>query len=70
MIVKITNKNKYLLMPLASCRTDHTKDIDFTPAGVRTRWPAGYADTRRTLEEACWLDAVDAIDGVIVHEAA
>ena len=24
---------------------DHTKDIDFTPAGVRARWQAGYADT-------------------------
>ena len=25
---------------------DHTKDIDFSPAGIRARWEAGYADTR------------------------
>ena len=47
---------------------DQTKDIDFTPAGITARWQAGYNDTRRTLDEACWRDAVDAIDGVIVHE--
>jgi len=29
---------------------DHTKDIDFTPAGVRARWQAGYAETLRMIE--------------------
>ncbi len=47
---------------------DHTKDIDFTPAGVRARWHAGYVDTLRAIERAAWTDAVDPIDGVIVHE--
>ncbi len=28
---------------------DHTKDIDFSPVGIRARWDAGYADTVRTL---------------------
>ena len=28
-------------------REDHTKDIDFTRAGIRTRWQAGYAEHRR-----------------------
>ena len=46
---------------------DHTKDIDFTPEGIRTRWQAGYADTK-----ACWSarrgTAVDPIDGVVIHE--
>ncbi len=38
------------------------------PAGVNARWQTGYTGTRRTLDEACWRNAVDAIDGVIVHE--
>ena len=25
---------------------DHTKDIDFTPDGIRVRWKQGYADTQ------------------------
>jgi NTE family protein len=48
---------------------DQSKDIDFTPAGVRTRWRAGYEDMQRRLDEACWQNAFDAIDGVIVHDA-
>ncbi|TAL24281.1 MAG: patatin-like phospholipase family protein [Aquabacterium sp.] len=47
---------------------DHTKDIDFTPAGVRARRQAGYADTLRMLERAPWKTAVaDPIEGVIEH---
>jgi NTE family protein len=33
----------------------HTKDIDFSPAGIRQRWQAGYADTNRALERQAWL---------------
>ncbi len=47
---------------------DHTKDIDFTPAGIRARWQAGYADTRRMLARAPWMKAVDPAEGVIIHE--
>jgi len=47
---------------------DHTKDIDFTPAGIRARWQAGYADTRRMLERAPWAAPVDPIDGVVIHD--
>jgi NTE family protein len=59
------------VVPLSAPRVDgedHTKDIDFTPAGIRTRWEAGYADTRRAIERAPWRREVDAMDGVIVHE--
>ena len=49
-------------------REDHTNDIDFTPAGIDARWKAGYADTRRRIEQAPWRAAVDAMDGVVVHE--
>jgi NTE family protein len=47
---------------------DHTKDIDFTPAGVRARREAGYADTLRMVERSPWNDAdIDPIEGVIEH---
>ena len=46
---------------------DHTKDIDFTPSGIRTRREAGYADTQRMLERAPWRTPCDPIEGVIEH---
>ena len=47
---------------------DHTKDIDFTPTGVRTRREAGFADTVRMIERAPWREAAaDPIEGVIEH---
>lgn len=47
---------------------DHTKDIDFTAAGIRARWQAGYADARRALERRPWDAPADPMDGVIVHQ--
>lgn len=46
---------------------DHTKDIDFTPAGVKARRLAGLVDARRMLERAPWQVPVDPIEGVIEH---
>jgi NTE family protein len=46
---------------------DHTKDIDFTPAGIRARWQAGYTDTQRVLAAAPWTAPVDPMDGVVIH---
>jgi len=48
---------------------DHTKDIDFTPAGVRARWQSGYADALRMIEREPWAGPVDAMEGVVVHRA-
>jgi NTE family protein len=48
---------------------DHTKDIDFSPTGIRRRWEAGYADTTRVLEMAPWSGEFDPIEGFILHEA-
>jgi NTE family protein len=48
---------------------DHTKDIDFSPAGIRQRREAGYADTSRVLEMAPWSGEFDPIEGFILHEA-
>ena len=46
---------------------DGTKDIDFTPAGVRARREAGYADTLRMIERSPWQAAADPIEGVVEH---
>lgn len=46
---------------------DHTKDIDFTPVGIRERRQAGYRDTMRMIERAPWQQAADSMEGVIEH---
>jgi len=46
----------------------HLKDIDFSPAGIRARWEAGYVDTNRALARQAWLDEFGVLDGVILHE--
>jgi len=49
---------------------DHTKDIDFSPNGVRERREAGYADTLKMIQRAPWEAPVDPIEGVVVHTLA
>ncbi|HUU23940.1 MAG TPA: patatin-like phospholipase family protein [Methyloceanibacter sp.] len=46
----------------------HVKDIDFSPAGIRKRWQAGYTDTMRALAAQAWLGDFDELEGVILHE--
>ncbi len=47
---------------------DHTKDIDFTPGGIKTRWTAGYADTQDALGKMPWNCELDPLEGVLLHE--
>ena len=47
---------------------NHTKDIDFSPMGIRQRWDAGYSDTMRSLQRHAWEDECDPLEGVILHE--
>jgi NTE family protein len=47
---------------------DHTKDIDFSAHGIKSRWEAGYRHMQATLEMAPWREAVDPIEGFILHE--
>ncbi len=46
---------------------DHTKDIDFTPAGIAARREAGYRDTLRMIRNAPWEAPVDPMEAVIEH---
>ena len=48
---------------------DHTKDIDFSPTGIRARSAAGYVDTSRVITMAPWEGEFDPMEGVILHEA-
>lgn len=48
---------------------DHTKDVDFSPGGIRERWEAGYEHTCEMLEKAPWRAPSDPLEGFILHEA-
>src|SRR5712691_6005753 len=47
---------------------DHTKDVDFSPSGIRKRWDAGYAHTKAVLDRSPWVGEFDPLSGVILHE--
>lgn len=48
---------------------DHTKDIDFTAAGIRARRDAGLIDAREVIAQAPWQHCVDDMhEGVHVHD--
>ena len=48
---------------------DHSKDVDFTAAGIRGRWQSGYRDTVRVLQQAPWTGELDPLEGFFLHEA-
>jgi NTE family protein len=48
---------------------NHTKDIDFSPSGIRIRREAGYEATMRALQQAPWQGDFDPIEGIILHES-
>ncbi|MGY3617127.1 patatin-like phospholipase family protein [Bradyrhizobium sp. USDA 10063] len=56
-----------LLAPQVS-HEDHTKDVDFSPAGIRQRWEAGYAHTKAVLAREPWTGQFDPLSGVILHD--
>jgi NTE family protein len=47
---------------------DQTKDVDFSPSGIRKRWSAGYEKTMRAIEAAPWKGDFDPVEGVYLHE--
>jgi NTE family protein len=56
-----------LLAPQLDGET-HTKDIDFSPAGIMRRWDAGYAHAKAMIERAPWIGTFDPLAGIIVHD--
>jgi NTE family protein len=56
-----------LLAPRLS-EEDQSKDLDFSPSGIRQRWDAGYAHTMRVLESAPWLKEFDPLEGFVLHD--
>jgi NTE family protein len=56
-----------LLAPQLECET-HTKDIDFSPSGIKQRWEAGYAHTQAVLKRKPWIGNFDPLSGVVLHE--
>ena len=58
---------RLLAPPLAG--EDHSKDIDFSPGGIKYRWHAGYSDTCRVLMQAPWTHDFDPLEGLIIHQA-
>ena len=65
----ITRMHVVRLMAPPLVGEDHSKDIDFSPSGIRYRWEAGHADTTRVLAQAPWTHEFDPLDGFILHEA-
>jgi NTE family protein len=49
---------------------DHTKDIDFTRAGITSRWKAGYEHAAHVLSQKPWECDVDMLQGVVIHESS
>ena len=49
---------------------DQSKDIDFSPSSIKTRWEAGYQEARSVIERAPWRLPTDPLDGFVLHEVA
>jgi NTE family protein len=49
---------------------DQSKDIDFSPSSIRTRWEAGYQEARSVIVRAPWHLPSDPLEGFVLHEVA
>ena len=47
---------------------DHTKDIDFSAEGIKSRWQAGLDYARKAIASEPWDCEVDPLTGVIIHQ--
>lgn len=66
-------RSVYHLVRLEAPRLDyesHTKDIDFAPTSIETRWSAGKADMLRALAARVWETPVGPEEGVVLHDFA
>jgi NTE family protein len=63
-----TRMNVVRLLAPALDTEDHSKDIDFSPEGIRLRREAGYRHTIEALHKAPWRQEIDPLDGFVLHE--
>jgi NTE family protein len=49
---------------------DHSKDIDFSPDGIKARWDAGYRETSCVIERSPWQAESSPLEGFVLHEVA
>jgi NTE family protein len=47
---------------------DHTKDIDFSAEGIKSRWQAGLDYARKAIAREPWDCEVDPLTGVVIHQ--
>jgi NTE family protein len=64
----VTQMHVVRLLAPALANEDHTKDVDFSPEGIRARWDAGYEDTSNAIGQAPWVGEFDPLEGVFLHE--
>jgi NTE family protein len=64
----VTRMHVVRLMAPRLDNENHTKDIDFSPSGIRMRQEAGYSATMRALDQAAWQGEFDTLEGVILHD--
>jgi len=65
----VTRMHVVRLLAPALAGEDHAKDIDFSRTGIKHRWQAGYANTKRVLAQAPWEGEFDPLEGFILHQA-
>jgi NTE family protein len=63
-----TRMNVVRLLAPSLDNEDHSKDIDFSPEGIRLRREAGYRHTVEALEIAPWRKEINPLDGLVLHE--
>jgi NTE family protein len=66
----VTQMHIVRLLAPSLANENHTKDVDFSPSGIRQRWEAGYANTLNAIERAPWVGEFDPLEGVILHNPA
>jgi NTE family protein len=64
----VTQMHIVRLLAPSLAHENHTKDVDFSPSGIRKRWEAGYANTQNAIERKPWIGEFDPLEGVILHQ--
>jgi len=66
----VTQMHVVRLLAPAVGADDQSKDIDFSPSSIKTRWEAGYQEARSVIDRAPWTQPTDPLEGFVLHEVA